>query len=83
MQIRFLIELIRLRKRDEEQLFSEIRELKLEEEEEVTTDSEWTMWKVICDKTLLLPLLLVCSLQAGQQFSGINAVITIPLSNTN
>nr|XP_022918299.1 solute carrier family 2, facilitated glucose transporter member 1-like [Onthophagus taurus] len=29
---------------------------------------------VLCDRTLLLPLLLVCSMQGGQQFSGINAV---------
>lgn len=33
-----------------------------------------TMWSVITDKTLLLPLILVCSAQAGQQLSGVNAV---------
>lgn len=33
-----------------------------------------SMWSVIADPTLRLPLVLVCSLQGGQQLSGINAV---------
>lgn len=33
-----------------------------------------TILSVITDKTLLLPLVLVCSAQAGQQLSGVNAV---------
>ncbi|CAB3221412.1 unnamed protein product [Arctia plantaginis] len=37
-------------------------------------DTNWSMMKVLLDKRLRLPLLLVCSMQAGQQTSGINAV---------
>ncbi|KAJ2953001.1 hypothetical protein O0L34_g7381 [Tuta absoluta] len=37
-------------------------------------DTQWSMLKVLRDKRLRLPLLLVCSMQAGQQTSGINAV---------
>ncbi|XP_075969950.1 solute carrier family 2, facilitated glucose transporter member 1-like isoform X2 [Anticarsia gemmatalis] len=37
-------------------------------------DSNWTMMKVLRDNRLRLPLLLACSMQAGQQTSGINAV---------
>lgn len=33
-----------------------------------------SMWSVITDPTLRLPLILVCALQGGQQLSGINAV---------
>lgn len=33
-----------------------------------------SMWSVIADPTLRLPLILVCALQGGQQLSGINAV---------
>lgn len=32
------------------------------------------MWKVLRDKELFLPLLLVCAFQATQQLSGVNAV---------
>lgn len=31
---------------------------------------------VLTDPALTLPLILVCAMQAGQQFSGINAVCT-------
>lgn len=34
----------------------------------------WSSWRVLTDSKLRLPLLLVCALQGGQQFSGINAV---------
>lgn len=37
-------------------------------------DKSSTICQVLRDKTLLLPLLLVCALQASQQLSGINAV---------
>lgn len=33
-----------------------------------------SLWSVITDSKLLLPLVLVCALQGGQQLSGINAV---------
>lgn len=36
-----------------------------------------SMWSVIADPTLRLPLVLVCALQGGQQLSGINAVILL------
>ncbi|XP_032585739.2 solute carrier family 2, facilitated glucose transporter member 7, partial [Drosophila mojavensis] len=37
-------------------------------------DKSSTICQVLRDKTLLLPLLLVCALQASQQLSGINAI---------
>lgn len=33
-----------------------------------------SLWSVVRDPTLTLPLVLVCALQGGQQLSGINAV---------
>lgn len=33
-----------------------------------------SMWSVLTDKKLLLPIILVCALLGGQQLSGINAV---------
>lgn len=33
-----------------------------------------TIWSVLKDRQLLLPVVLVCALQGGQQLSGINAV---------
>ncbi|KAK5645016.1 hypothetical protein RI129_006316 [Pyrocoelia pectoralis] len=38
------------------------------------TQTGWNIGKVLRDRSLLLPIILVCSMQAGQQFSGINAV---------
>lgn len=44
-------------------------------ENEVTTQNEKrSLWSVLRDPTLLLPIVLVCALQGGQQLSGINAV---------
>lgn len=40
----------------------------------VDVKENWSVIRVLTDKTLLLPLILVCSMQGGQQFSGINAV---------
>ena len=40
----------------------------------VQKPKERTIWSVLTDRTLLLPLVLVCALQGGQQLSGINAV---------
>ncbi|XP_073969394.1 solute carrier family 2, facilitated glucose transporter member 1-like isoform X2 [Rhodnius prolixus] len=45
----------------------------LEEKEEVSANG-WSVLKLICSKPLRIHLALVCALQAGQQFSGINAV---------
>ncbi|EAT42164.1 AAEL006281-PA, partial [Aedes aegypti] len=39
-----------------------------------------SMWSVIADPTLRLPLVLVCALQGGQQLSGINAVFYYSVS---
>ncbi|CAG2062948.1 unnamed protein product, partial [Timema podura] len=48
------------------------------------TDSEakesWTIVSIARAPNLRLPLLLVCALQAGQQFSGINAVFYYSVS---
>lgn len=33
-----------------------------------------SLWSVITDKKLLMPIILVCALQGGQQLSGVNAV---------
>uniref|UniRef100_A0A182P8V1 Major facilitator superfamily (MFS) profile domain-containing protein n=1 Tax=Anopheles epiroticus TaxID=199890 RepID=A0A182P8V1_9DIPT len=41
---------------------------------------ERTIWSVLTDRTLLLPLVLVCALQGGQQLSGINAVFFYSVS---
>lgn len=57
------------------ELDQEIQELR--EEQQVRDSSKndiWTIGRVLKDRKLLLPLMLVCFLQAGQQFSGINAV---------
>ncbi|KAK9739171.1 Sugar transporter [Popillia japonica] len=52
----------------------EINELEIEfQDNEKKVTKAVTFWQVLSDRTLLLPLLLVCSMQAGQQFSGINA----------
>lgn len=41
---------------------------------EQSTKKQRSLWSVITDSTLTLPLILVCALQGGQQLSGINAV---------
>lgn len=71
----FFVELARIRDTREELLDHELQELRLEQQDNnLSQGDNWSIVRVLCDKTLLLPLLLVCSLQAGQQFSGINAV---------
>lgn len=61
-------------------------------EQEAASQAETrSMWSVLTDKTLLLPIILVCALLGGQQLSGINAVFyysveifkKIGLSETN
>lgn len=44
------------------------------EEEAATQADTRSIWSVLTDKTLLLPLVLICALQGGQQLSGVNAV---------
>lgn len=39
-----------------------------------TSDEKQSLWSVLKDPQLLLPLVLVCAMQGGQQLSGINAV---------
>lgn len=70
-----LLELALIRGTREELLDHELQELRLEQQDnDLNQGDTWNIARVLRDKTLLLPLLLVCSLQAGQQFSGINAV---------
>lgn len=48
---------------------------------EATSQSETrSIWSVLSDPTLLLPLVLVCALQGGQQLSGVNAVFYYSVS---
>lgn len=39
------------------------------------TSANRTIWSILRDPVLLLPIVLVVTIQAGHQFSGINAVI--------
>uniref|UniRef100_A0A1Q3FD87 Putative solute carrier family 2 facilitated glucose transporter member 3 n=1 Tax=Culex tarsalis TaxID=7177 RepID=A0A1Q3FD87_CULTA len=47
---------------------------------EQSTKKQRSLWSVITDPTLTLPLILVCALQGGQQLSGINAVFFYSVS---
>ncbi|KAL0268396.1 UNVERIFIED_CONTAM: hypothetical protein PYX00_010357 [Menopon gallinae] len=70
---RAINELVRIRRCKEELLIGEIEQMR----KDIATEMQqihWTTNKVWRDSELRLPLLLVCALQAGQQFSGINAV---------
>lgn len=60
-------ELVKLRCNDEEYIQYEIAEMEREmhDKQEIRT-----IWSVVCDPTLLLPVVLVCALQGGQQLSG-------------
>lgn len=70
-----LTELSKIRNVDRGELEDEMQELKLEQQDnEINAGESWNISKVLTNGSLFLPLLLVCSLQAGQQFSGINAV---------
>lgn len=70
---RAIKELIRIRASKEEHLREEIEALRNEMRGE-EQDKKYTSCLVLKDPQLRLPLLLVCALQSGQQFSGINAV---------
>lgn len=79
-----LVVLSKIRELNEEALAHEIHEMKIEQQDsEAENQDSWSIGRALADKTLLLPLLLVCSLQAGQQLSGINAVSVTTLLNFN
>lgn len=79
-----LVVLSKIRELNEEALAHEIYEMKIEQQDSDAENLDsWSIGRVLVDKTLLLPLLLVCSLQAGQQLSGINAVSDRMSSNLN
>lgn len=66
-----ILELKRLRGNDMEYIQYETGEM----EREMDAKQEIrTIWSVLRDPTLLLPVVIVCALQGGQQLSGINAV---------
>lgn len=70
-----LSELSRLRGVSASVLTEDMELLKEERRAASSSDQEhWGMLRVLRDPRLRLPLLLVCSMQAGQQTSGINAV---------
>lgn len=50
------------------------KELELMEIEATTQSETRSILSVLSDKALLLPVILVCALQGGQQLSGVNAV---------
>lgn len=64
-------ELKKLRKNDLEYIQYETAEMEREmhDKQEIRT-----IWSVLRDPALLLPVVIVCALQGGQQLSGINAV---------
>lgn len=45
----------------------------MENEARLQSESR-SLWSVVTDRTLFLPLCLVCIIQVGHQLSGINAV---------
>lgn len=49
-------------------------ELLAMEQESQTQAETRSIWSVLTDPTLLMPIILICALQGGQQLSGINAV---------
>lgn len=51
-----------------------------DEEARQSKTKQRTIWSVLKDPTLTLPLVLVCALQGGQQLSGINAVFFYSVS---
>ncbi|XP_065081977.1 solute carrier family 2, facilitated glucose transporter member 1-like isoform X2 [Ochlerotatus camptorhynchus] len=51
-----------------------------DEETQRSKPKQRSLWSVLTDPKLTLPLLLVCALQGGQQLSGINAVFFYSVS---
>ncbi len=50
------------------------------ENEAVLQSKKRSLFSVLCDRKLQLPLILVCSLLGGQQLSGLNAVFFYSVS---
>jgi len=73
MFVLYFAELSRIRALPREQVKDELQALNSANKLEAQAGG-WTAGKVLCSSELRLPLMLVCALQAGQQFSGINAV---------
>jgi hypothetical protein len=71
MNILYIAELKRLRGKDAN-IRAEI--VAMEASAHVDSSENRSLWSVLKDPTLLLPLVIVCALQGGQQLSGINAV---------
>ncbi|XP_050345387.1 solute carrier family 2, facilitated glucose transporter member 1-like isoform X2 [Nymphalis io] len=68
-------ELSRLRGENPSVLTEDLELLREEVQAEASSSGErWGMWRVLREPKLRLPLLLTCTMQAGQQTSGINAV---------
>lgn len=65
-------ELKRLRGEKNLELIDE--EIKLMENEAKHQSEKRSLWSVVIDPDLRLPLILCCVIQAGQQLSGITAV---------
>lgn len=63
--------MFRLRGNDVKTIDEEIAQM---ESEAILQSERRSLWSVITDRTLLLPLCLVCIIQVGHQLSGINAV---------
>lgn len=53
-----------------------------DEEKDERIIKQRSLWSVLTDPSLRLPLILVCALQGGQQFSGINAVSKLVKHNS-
>ncbi|XP_025837362.1 solute carrier family 2, facilitated glucose transporter member 1 isoform X2 [Agrilus planipennis] len=73
-------QLVKIRGVPEKLLTDEIQEMQLASQQTDDEDDVWNILRVLTDSSLLLPLLLVMFLQAGQQFSGINAVFYYSVS---
>lgn len=50
------------------------------EVEAISQSDTRSLWSVLTDRSLMMPVLLVCVLQGGQQLSGINAVFYYSVS---
>ncbi|XP_017775957.1 PREDICTED: solute carrier family 2, facilitated glucose transporter member 1-like isoform X2 [Nicrophorus vespilloides] len=70
-------QLEKIRGVEQQSLVADMQELQAEQSCETKV---WNLKTVLGDKNLLLPILLVCSMQAGQQFVGINAVFYYSVS---
>lgn len=72
-----LTELLKLRDGRSDVVEDELRQMQTEA---ITQREKRSLWSVLRDPTLFLPIILVCALQGGQQLSGINAVFYFSVS---